>query len=120
MLRQLLKSKIHLATVTEANLHYQGSLTLGSALVEAAGLMEHEYVHITNVNTGAHWVTYVLVDPENAGTVCMNGTAARHFELGDPVIILAYGLLAEDETAGFSPRIVYVDDQNRVTQVVGG
>ncbi len=120
MLRQLLKSKIHLATVTEANLHYQGSLTLGSALVEASGLVEHEYVHITNVNTGAHWVTYVLVDSENPGTVCMNGTAARHFELGDPIIVLAYGFFGEDEAAGFSPRVVHVDQENRVTQVVGG
>jgi aspartate 1-decarboxylase len=117
MLRQLLKSKIHRATVTEANLHYQGSLTLGAALVEAAGLIDHEFVHITNINTGGHWVTYVMVDHDHPGTVCMNGTAARHFELGDPVIILAYGLYTDAELAAYRPNLVYVDEGNHVTRV---
>ena len=118
MQRQLLKSKIHRAVVTAAALNYQGSLTLGRALMEAADLMPHEFVHITNINTGAHWVTYAIEDPDHPDTVCMNGTAARHFEVGDPVIILAYGMFDPDEAATHQPYLVYVDDHNRITKVL--
>ncbi len=117
MQRQLLTAKIHRATVTAAALDYQGSLTLGTPLIEAAGLMVHEFVHITNINNGVHWVTYVMEDAQDAGTVCMNGTAARHFLPGDPVIILAYSLVDERDLAAYHPRLVFVDDQNRVLRV---
>jgi aspartate 1-decarboxylase len=117
MLRELLKSKIHRATVTDAALHYQGSLTLGYALMEAADLMPNELVHITNINNGAHWVTYVIRDPDNPGTVCMNGTAARHFMPGDLVIIMGYGLYTPEEAAAHRPALVSVDEKNRVTAV---
>jgi len=121
VLRQLLKSKIHRATVTEANLNYVGSLTLGYSLCEAADIWPHEFVHITNINTGIHWVTYVIRDEENEGSVCLNGTAARHFHPGDPVIIMAYGLFADDEAhLGHRPYFVYVDPDNRITNVRHG
>lgn len=117
MTRRLLKSKIHRATVTEADLNYQGSLTLGYALMEAADLVPYEFVHITNINNGTHWVTYALADPDRPNTVCMNGTAARHFHPGDPVIILAYTDVTESERPRHRPRLVYVDPDNRVTRV---
>lgn len=117
MLRQLLKSKIHRATVTDADLNYQGSLTLGYTLMEAAHLVPHEFVHITNINSGVHWVTYTMLDTGNPDTVCMNGTAARHFQRGDPVIILAYGLYNEEEAPRTKARLVYVDAENHIIRV---
>jgi aspartate 1-decarboxylase len=120
MLRELLKSKIHQAVVTAAALHYEGSLTLGRPLMEAADLLPNEFVHITNINSGAHWVTYVIEDHEHDDTVCMNGTAARHFQPGDPVIILAYGLYTPEEARVHRPHLVYVDENNRITAVRHG
>lgn len=117
----MLKSKIHRATVTEANLNYVGSLTLGYALTEAADILPYEFVHITNINDGTHWVTYVIEDRKNPGSVCLNGTAARHFHPGDPVIILAYGHYTPDEIkTSLQPRVVFVDDKNQITNVLAG
>ena len=118
MQRQLLKSKIHRATVTEANLNYTGSLSLGYPLAKAADLVAHELVHITNVNNGTHWLTYVIIDLQNTDTVCLNGSAARHFAPGDPVIIMAYGYYAEEELDLARPHLVYVDPKNRITRVI--
>ena len=118
MQRQLLKSKIHRAVVTDANLHYTGSLTLGHTLAQAADIMAHELVHVTNINNGTHWVTYVIVDQEHPDTVCLNGTAARHFAPGDPIIIMAYGYYGTDELDLARPRLVYVDEKNQITRVV--
>lgn len=117
----MLKSKIHRATVTEANLNYVGSLTLGYALTEAADILPYEFVHITNISDGTHWVTYVIEDRKNPGSVCLNGTAARHFHPGDPVIILAYGHYTPDEIkTSLQPRVVFVDDKNQITNVLAG
>ncbi len=119
--REMLKSKIHRAIVTESDLNYVGSITLGYALCEAADILPHEFVHITNINNGDHWVTYVIQDRESPGSVCLNGTAARHFHPGDPVIIMAYGQYSEEEVrAGLHPRIVHVDENNQVVQVMAG
>lgn len=118
MQRELLKSKIHRATVTQSDLNYAGSLTLSATLARAADLCAHELVHITNVNNGVHWVTYVIIDPDHPDTVCLNGTAARHFAPGDPVIIMAYGYYREDELASARPHLVYVDQDNQITDVV--
>lgn len=121
MFREMLKSKIHRATVTESNLNYVGSLTLGYALCEAADILPHEFVHITNINNGDHWVTYVIQDRENPGSVCLNGTAARHFHPGDPVIVLAYAHYSDDEIrSGLNPRVVHVDESNQITHVMAG
>lgn len=117
----MLKSKIHRATVTESNLNYAGSLTLGFALCEAADIMPNEFVHITNINTGDHWVTYVIEDRDSPGSLCLNGTAARHFHPGDLVIVLAYGHYSEEELrAGVRPRLVYVDELNQITREMAG
>ena len=118
MERQLLKSKIHRAIVTQSKLDYTGSLTLGAKLAQAADIWPHEFVHITNLNNGTHWVTYVIVDPDAANTVCLNGTAARHFQVGDPVIIMAYGYYLDEEAHLARPRLVYVDESNRITRVL--
>ena len=118
MQREMLKSKIHRAIVTEANLHYMGSLTLGYTLAESADILEYEFVHVTNINSGIHWVTYVILDLENAHTVCLNGTAARNFQIGDPVIIMAYGHYEPGAIKSLKPRIVFVDANNHVTEVI--
>lgn len=121
MFREMLKSKIHRATVTESNLNYVGSLTLGYALCEAADIMANEFVHITNINNGDHWVTYVIEDQASPTSVCLNGTAARHFHPGDPIIVMAYGHYSEEEIrVGLNPRVVHVDAQNQITQVLSG
>ncbi len=121
MFREMLKSKIHRATVTESNLNYVGSLTLGYALCEAADILPNEFVHITNINNGTHWVTYVIEDRQNPGSLCLNGTAARHFQPGDLVIVMAYGHYSMEEIRmGLSPRLVYVDGDNTITRVMAG
>ncbi|MFA0743002.1 MAG: hypothetical protein DFNUSKGM_003135 [Candidatus Fervidibacter sacchari] len=117
MMRILCKSKIHRATVTEANLNYEGSLTLDPLLMEAAGLVPFEQVHVLNLNNGARFETYLIEGEMGSGTVCVNGAAARLVQVGDPVIVLAYALVPEDELADFIARIVFVDEHNRVVRV---
>jgi aspartate 1-decarboxylase len=117
MRRRLLKSKIHRATVVMGDLNYEGSLTLGYALMKAADLVPYEYVHVTNLNNGAHWVTYALADPDDPEMVCMNGTAARHFVPGDPVIVLAYTDVDDAEAANHHPHTVHVNDHNQVVRI---
>lgn len=117
MLRNLLKSKIHRARVTGANLEYAGSLTLARPLAVAADIWPHEFVHITNLQNGVHWVTYVIIDPDREDTVLLNGPAARHFFPGDEIIILAYGLYAPDEAKQARSRLVFVGAANRITRV---
>ena len=117
MMRILCKSKIHRATVTEANLNYEGSLTLDPLLMEAAGLVPFEQVHVLNLNNGARFETYLIEGERGSGTVCVNGAAARLVQVGDPVIVLAYALVPENELADFIARIVFVDEHNRVVRV---
>ncbi|MCC6037750.1 aspartate 1-decarboxylase [Fervidibacter sp.] len=117
MMRILCKSKIHRATVTEANLNYEGSLTLDPLLMEAAGLVPFEQVHVLNLNNGARFETYLIEGERGSGTVCVNGAAARLVQVGDPVIVLAYALVPEDELSDFTARIVFVDEHNRVVRV---
>lgn len=116
-MRILCKSKIHRATVTEANLNYEGSLTLDPLLMEAAGLVPFEQVHVLNLNNGARFETYLIEGERGSGTICVNGAAARLVQVGDPVIVLAYALVPEDELADFIARIVFVDEHNRVVRV---
>jgi aspartate 1-decarboxylase len=117
MMRILCKSKIHRATVTEANLNYEGSLTLDPLLMEAAGLVPFEQVHVLNLNNGERFETYLIEGERGSGTVCVNGAAARLVQVGDPVIVLAYALVPEDELSDFTARIVFVDEHNRVVRV---
>lgn len=116
-MRILCKSKIHRATVTEANLNYEGSLTLDPLLMEAAGLVPFEQVHVLNLNNGERFETYLIEGERGSGTVCVNGAAARLVQVGDPVIVLAYALVPEDELSDFTAHIVFVDEHNRVVRV---
>ena len=103
--------------MTDANLNYEGSLTLDPLLMEAAGLVPFEQVHVLNLNNGARFETYLIEGERGSGTVCVNGAAARLVQVGDPVIVLAYALVPEDELADFTARIVFVDEHNRVVRV---
>lgn len=116
MQRHLMKSKIHRATITSADLHYEGSLTVDEDLLDAADLVEFEDVQVVNVNNGARFNTYVIPGPRGSGVIQLNGAAARLGLPGDLVIIIAYGVVDEAELAGFAPRIVFVDDRNRIVR----
>jgi len=113
MLRTLLKSKIHRATVTEANLHYEGSVTIDRNLMEQADLFEHEQVHIYDVNNGNRLVTYAIPGERGSGVICINGAAAHLVQPGNLIIICAYAQFAENETASHRPKVVHVDARNR-------
>jgi aspartate 1-decarboxylase len=117
MKRTLLRSKIHRATVTDADADYEGSITIDSYLMKAAGLAEYELVHIADVTTGARLETYVMAGPAGSGVICMNGAAARVVNVGDKVIIMAYGQVEEQLPADWKPEIVLLDDKNRIREV---
>ena len=117
MFRILCKSKIHRATVTDANLNYEGSLTLDPILMEAAGLVPFEQVHVLNLNNGARFETYLIEGERGSGTVCVNGAAARLVQVGDLIIVLAYALVPEEKLPQFEARIVFVDEQNKIVKV---
>ena len=113
MQRMMLKSKIHRATLTGTELEYEGSITVDVALLDAAGILPGEQVHVLNLNNGARLVTYAITAPRGSGTVLLNGPAARLGVAGDRVIILTYCLVDEKEAARHRPRIVQVDAKNR-------
>ncbi|MBQ7634499.1 MAG: aspartate 1-decarboxylase [Bacteroidaceae bacterium] len=112
MLLNILKSKIHCATVTEANLHYMGSITIDSLLMDAVGLYDGEQVHVTNNSNGERIVTYVIRGEAGSGCICLNGAAARRFQVGDEVIIMSYALLTPDEARDHKPRVIFPDEAN--------
>lgn len=114
MLRVMMKSKIHGATVTEANLRYTGSITIDRDLLKAADMVPFERVQIVNLNNGTRVETYILEGAAGSGTICMNGAAARWAEVGDKVIIISYGLLDKKEIARLRPKVVFVDARNRI------
>ena len=111
---QLLKSKIHHAVITEANLHYMGSLTLDVDLMEAANLLENEKIHIVNINNGERLETYLIKGGRGPGVCCLNGPAARKGAEGDIIIILSYALMNFEEAKTFSPRIIFPKEGNRL------
>ena len=111
----LLKAKIHRATVTHAELHYEGSCAIDSRLLDLSGIRENEQVHIFNVNNGHRFVTYAIRAEEGSGIISVNGAAAHRAQPGDLVIICAYGQCDEAEAAAFQPTLVYVDTHNRLT-----
>lgn len=117
MFVMMMKSKIHRATVTEANLNYAGSLTLDPLLIEAAGLYVNERIQVVNINTGDRFETYVIAGERGKGTVCLNGAAARLGHPGDLIIAIAYAMMTPEEANAHVPRIVHVDAQNRVVRV---
>jgi aspartate 1-decarboxylase len=111
---QIFKSKIHRATITEANLNYVGSITIDEDLMEAANLLEGERVQIVNNNNGERLETYVIKGERGSGTICLNGAAARKAEVGDTVIIIAYAYLNPEEAKSFQPTTVFPDENNRL------
>lgn len=111
---QIVKSKIHRARVTQAELHYVGSITIDEALMEAANLIENEKVQVVNINNGERLETYVIKGEKGSGIVCMNGPAARKAQVGDIVIILSYGSIDFEEAKKFKPSIVFPDNNNRL------
>ncbi|MEJ7555174.1 MAG: aspartate 1-decarboxylase [Aquificaceae bacterium] len=117
MKRFMLKSKIHRARITGAELHYEGSLSLDLALMESADLLPFEKIEVYNVSNGARFSTYVIPAPRYSGEVRLNGAAARMGAVGDIVIIASYGLFDREELEGFRPYLVYVDENNQIREV---
>ena len=113
-MRTMLKSKIHRATVTDANLGYEGSITIDRVLMEAADILPYEMVHVLNVNNGARLQTYAIEGERGSGEICINGAAARLVSKGDTVIILSYIAVGEEEARSIEPKLVYVDEQNAI------
>ncbi|MCX7016542.1 MAG: aspartate 1-decarboxylase [Candidatus Sumerlaeota bacterium] len=114
--RTFLRCKIHRATVTEANVEYVGSISIDEDLMDAAGLAEYEQVHVAGLAGGQRLATYVMRAPRGSGIIAMNGAAALRIVQGEKIIIFAYTLLDEKEAAGFAPRVVLVDENNRVRE----
>ncbi|PID94793.1 MAG: aspartate 1-decarboxylase [Bacteroidales bacterium] len=108
----VLKSKIHRATVTEANLNYIGSITIDEALMEASGIFEYEKVSVVDITNGARLETYVIKGERNSGVLCLNGAAAHLIHRGDIVIIMAYTWLKKDELSGFTPKVIFPKEKN--------
>jgi len=116
MTRTMMKSKIHRCTVTDADLTYEGSITVDSVLMEAADFLPHEQVHVWNINNGERFQTYVIPGPANSGTICVNGSAARKVQRGDLLIIATFAGMAEEEARNLVPTVVYVDADNKMRE----
>jgi aspartate 1-decarboxylase len=116
MQRHLMKSKVHRATITSADLNYEGSLTLDEDLMEAADLLRNEEIQVVNVNNGARFTTYVIPGPRGSGVVQLNGAAARLGMAGDLVILISYGVFDDAEARTHRPHVVFVDNRNRITR----
>ncbi|MFZ1676649.1 MAG: aspartate 1-decarboxylase [Saprospiraceae bacterium] len=114
MFLKVVKSKIHRAVVTEANLNYVGSITIDEVLMEASGLIEGEFVQVVNNNNGERLETYVIKGERNAGQICLNGAAARKVHVGDIVIIMAYALMTPEEAKEFKSLTIFPDQNNKI------
>jgi aspartate 1-decarboxylase len=113
----MMKSKIHKARVTEANLNYVGSITIDSKLMEQADIQPNERVQVVNNYNGARLETYVIAGEPDSGMICLNGAAARLVQVGDEIIIISYGVFSEDEIRQYVPRIVFVNEHNQPIEV---
>lgn len=112
-----LKGKIHRATVTQAELDYVGSITVDQDLLDASGILEYEKVAIVNINNGQRFETYTISGERGSGVMCLNGAAARCVQKGDKIILMAYGQMDMEEAKAFQPYVVFVDDENKISQV---
>ena len=110
----MLKSKIHRAVITQAELNYIGSITIDAALMEAAGLIEYEHVHVVNINSGDRLETYTIAGPAHSGMICLNGAAARRGQKGDSIIIMSYANVTPEEAKQQKPHVVFVDEENHI------
>jgi len=114
MLRCILRAKIHMATVTDSNLSYEGSITIDEEILKKAGILPHEQVTVSNLNNGERIETYAIVGKRGSGEVCLNGPAARKGMVGDKIIIFSYCYIDEKELKRFKPKIVILDSENRI------
>ena len=114
MIIEVLKSKIHRVKITQAELHYVGSITIDEALMEAADIVEHEKVQIVNINNGERFTTYAIRAEDQSGIISVNGAAAHKANPGDRIIICTYAVLSQQEAAAFKPTLVYLDTSNRI------
>ena len=112
----MLKGKIHRAVVMQAELDYVGSITVDPVLLEAAGILEYEHVHIVDVNNGSRFETYTIPGEPGSGMICLNGPAARCVATGDKIIIIAYADMTPEEAKTFEPKVVFVDDDNQISR----
>ncbi|MFM2054213.1 MAG: hypothetical protein RL456_2250 [Pseudomonadota bacterium] len=117
MFRTLLKSKIHRATVTHCELHYEGSCGIDEDLLDAANLCENEQIHVWNINNGERFVTYVIKAPRGSGIISLNGSAARRASTGDLVILAAFAQVHEDQVRTHEPKLVFMDEANRIKEL---
>ncbi|NMM54175.1 aspartate 1-decarboxylase [Paenibacillus aquistagni] len=117
MFREMMKSKIHRATVTEANLNYVGSITIDEELMEQADILPNEKVQIVNNNNGARLETYVITGKRHSGVICLNGAAARLVQPGDNVIIISYATMTNEEARAYDPKVVFVNDRNQPVEI---
>jgi len=117
MMLQMLKAKIQPAVITGADLRYEGSIGIDENLLDAAGMIEHEKVHVLNITNGQRAETYIIKGKRDSGEIVMNGAIARLAQVGDNVIILSYGLYTEEETTGVKPKIVLVDEKNKIVEI---
>jgi aspartate 1-decarboxylase len=113
MLVRILKSKLHAATVTEANIEYMGSITISKDILEASGMLPYEEVHCSNFRNGERWTTYIIAT-ERAGVIGLNGPAAHLGKGGDRIVVMAYGLMTEEDSKFHQPRILVFDERNQV------
>ncbi|KRE54414.1 aspartate 1-decarboxylase [Paenibacillus sp. Soil522] len=118
MFRTMMKSKLHRATVTEANLNYVGSITIDEDLMDAANIWENEKVQIVNNNNGARFETYVITGKRGSGVICLNGAAARQVQPGDQVIIISYAMMTDEEAKEHRPFVTILDANNRPLQII--
>ena len=115
-MRIMLKSKIHRARVTQLNIDYEGSITIDKKLMEETDILPYEQVQVLNINNGARFITYAIEGERESGEIGINGAAARLVAKGDVIIILSYCHVADDEAHNFTPKLVYVDSQNTITE----
>lgn len=114
----MLKSKIHRATVTQSELNYVGSITIDKNLMDVAGILEYEKVQIADIDNGNRFETYVIAGEKDSGCICLNGAAAKCVKVGDKVIIMAYAQMTPEENENHYPRVIFVNDKNKITEVV--
>jgi aspartate 1-decarboxylase len=112
----MLRGKIHRARVTEANVDYEGSITIDEALLEAADILPYENVHVVDVDNGARFETYTMAGKRHTGVICLNGGAARLVQPGDKIIIIAYSIVSDEEARRVKPKLVFVDQENRIVK----
>ncbi len=114
MLRCMLRAKIHMATVTDSNIHYEGSLTVDETLLKAVDIKPYEQVMVSNLNNGERFETYVIPGKKNSGTMCLNGPTARKGTTGDIIIVFCYEYYSQEELKHFKPKVIYLDKKNRI------